>query len=590
MQAHGAVNELEALDNPTLFARRNELDRDALVASRLPTWADAWLDDKCDEFLADMPALASDDDVLFVLERIAANRLGECGGFVRHLCRRLVRRPNPAAASVLRKLLAGALASDAAHRTLGASVGCAALACDPGPSIPLLVAQLGTDRESVASVCAVFLEDPARAYDRVGDALVLEARGPAQQRRRRVLQVLVADGIPDAASAHRRSTNAQGFLAADDRWAAALLALKSDPTLVEAKRALANVAPDVLDALRPKKKSTKAIPTASLVTLGTVAYGGATPGPVNVRGDLLMVATSPTSLTLRRIEEGLPVLADFALPGARSFPTEAVGPYDSPFEAFGVLDAVLHPDGTSVALASHGEVLLVGFDGAIRAEVVLEDTIAHRLCFGARGDTLFVATNGDDGHAVTALDGRTLAHLGRTKNLGEFPDPAWFSAHPHPNDDVGVFAIQCGQDGSWVKVIELATRGPLPRKQKLHANAGWSSIYGYAGDVVVSGASSKLSLRSWPDLSISKSVKLEGECRGGAVAGEYVLLAIAEMGDTPDKLAVCSSSDGARVAEARWPAGEAFVDGAPGALVTSSPAGITVRRVEVPAGSKRAKS
>lgn len=584
------AQDLEALDNPKLFERRRELDRDALLVSRLPTWADVWLEEKCDEFLDDMPALAKDEDVLAALEHMESTRFDECQGFIRHLCRRLVLRPNPAAAPVLQRLLArGDDPAVGLRHALASAVGLAALACDPGQTIARLLAQLDTPKETVASVCAAFLDDPSRAFDRVGACLVVGAQGEAYQRRFRVLAILVADGIPDAAGASRRALEPRGFVAADPRWATALLALAPDKTLFEAKRALANVPPDLLASLRPKKAGKKPVPVATLVALGTVAQQdiGAAPFPIDVRGDLILVGTAPTRASVRRIAEGLPLIADIVLPGARAFATQAVGPYDSPYEAPGVLDAVLHPDGTAFALVAHGEVLLIGFDGSVRAEATLDDTLPHCACFGGDGKTLWVATVDDAGHAVTALDGKTLAVLGKTKKLGEFPDPAWFSAHPHPTEDVGVFAVACGQDGAWVKVIERTARGFGPRKQKLHAGSGVARVFGYGPGVVATGLGEKLLMRGWPDFGPIKGTKLAGEVVGGVVVGEYVLLAVAEMTEGPSELAVHALEGGALVAKAAWPAGEAMVERAGGALVTVGAGGVTVWRVELPAAGGR---
>lgn len=588
------TENLEALDNPTLFARRHELTRDALLASRLPEWANGWLDDKTDEYLNDLPSLARDEDVLVALEHFVAHRPGDAG-FIRHLCRRLVRRPNPAAAGTLRGLLARTTdATGHTARAFDEAVGHAALACDTEYALAALLREVDTPNETRAQVCAVFLSDPRTAFDRLGDRLVLGATGEAYQRRARLLSVLAADGIPDTAFGTKPASRSRGFVAADDRWAAALLALAPDKTLFEAKRALAHVPPAVLESLRPaKKKSAKAIPEARFLALGTLAVAdfGSHGTPVFAWGDRALIATSPTEVTICRLDEGLPTIARFTLPGGRRFATASVGAHDSLFEAQGVLDAVLHPDGTAIALVAHGEALLVAFDGTIRAEAALHDTIAHRACFGAGGKTLFVATNGDDGHSVTVLDGETLAVLGKTKNLGEFPDPAWFTAHPHPTDDVGVFSVLCGQDGSWVKVIERAARGFAPRKQKLHGNSGYAQIYGYGKNVTATGLGAKLMIRAWPDMAIIKTTKLEGECRGGVVVGgEHVLLAIAEVADAPSRLGVHTVADGARVAEAPWPQGEVVVDRAHGALITQSAAGVTVWRVEVPqTASKRAK-
>jgi hypothetical protein len=587
---------LEALDNPTLFARRHEVDLGALLVSRLPTWANVWLDDKCDEYLGELPALARDEDVVVALEHMESTRLEDCNAFVRHLCRRLVRRPTPGAAPVLRRLLARAAdpAQDIGH-ALAAAAGCAALACDPAHAVAPLLAQVGTSKETVASVCALFLADPEHAFDRLGGRLVVGATGAADHTRRQLLGVLVADGIPDTVGVVRRSAHARGFVAADPRWATALLALAPDKLLFEAKRALANVPPELLASLRPKKRGKKPLPEARLVSVGTVAQldVGAAPFPVDVRGDLILVATSPTRVSVRRITDGLPLIADVVLPGERAFATEAVGPYDSPYEAKGVLDAVLHPDGTAFAVLAHGEVLLVGLDGTVRAEATLDDTLPHRACFGPLGQTLWVATNSDDGHAVTALDGTTLAVLGKTKNLGEFPDPAWFSAHPHPTDDVGVFAVLCGQDGAWVKVIERTARGFAPRKQKLHTNGSYAQVFGYGPGVVATGTQGGLTIRSWPELAPIKGTKLEGELRGGVVVGAHVVLAMADFTDAPSRLSLHAIEGGACVADAPWPAGESLVERATGALVTSSDAGVTVYRVELPpaaGATKRAKA
>lgn len=581
--------ELEALDNPTLFARRHELDRDALLASRVRTWPNSWLDDKTDEYLGDLPALAGDDDAAIALERAVAEPMEACSGFVRHLCRRLVRRPNLRAIAPLRALRERVASDAAAAKAYGEAVGLASLACDRDAVIAPLCAEVGTASETLASLCAVFLSDPTGAFDQLGDRLALGAVGDAYARRARLLRVLVADGIPDLVLPCR-CTHPLGFVAADARWAAALSALAADKTLFETKRALANASPEQLAAIRPTKKAAKPTLEARLVAWGSVAYEelGALPVPFDVRTDRVMIATSPRTVTVRRLAAGLPLVADVTLPGDRRFATDAVGPYDSPYEASGVLDAVLHPDGEAIAIVAHGEVLLVGLDGVVRAEAVLDDTLLHRACFGPDGKTLWLATNDDDGHAVTALDGASLAVLGRTKRLGEFPDPAFFTAHPHPSDDVGVFAVMCGQDGAWVKVIERTAKGPAPRKQKLHASSGHAELYGFGAGVAASGVwgSSKLTLRSWPELASTKSKQLEGECRGGVVIGDDVYLAIAELTDAPSKLAIHALADGARRAEAPWPAGEQLI-ARQGALATTSERGVTLYGVELPEAPKK---
>lgn len=134
-----------------------------------------------------------------------------------------------------------------------------------------------------------------------------------------------------------------------------------------------------------------------------------------------------------------------------------------------------------------------------------------------------------------------------------------------------------------MKVIERTARGFAPRKQKLHASAGFARVFGYGPGVVATGLGEKLLMRSWPDFAPIKGTMLAGEVRGGVVVGEHVLLAVAEMTEAPSVLAVHALDGGALVAKAAWPAGEALVDRAGGALVTVGAGGVTVWGVEVPA-------
>ena len=170
---------------------------------------------------------------------------------------------------------------------------------------------------------------------------------------------------------------------------------------------------------------------------------------------------------------------------------------------------------------------------------------------------------------------------GRRRGLigKEFPSPALFDAGTHPNDDVGIFDVACGQDGAWLPIVEP---GPKSRKHKLSGKQTTTAFVGAGASMAAFAWSRTLTLRAWPSLETPKKKRLDGSVAGAGVVDGAIALAIAEVSNEPSAIELRRFDDGERLGKARYPLGERFRAFGAGALVTSQRDGApSVYRVSV---------
>jgi hypothetical protein len=489
------------------------------------------------------------------------------GTLLTWLSLRLVEDPYPDAAATLIEALEQGTLPHAADM-LGA-LG------DPA-ILERIAARVDTDREDGGAVACVFALDPARAFDRLGARL-----SPTEPRPRltRLLEVLAQDGFRTEALDGEPSSRPRGWVRADPRWIDGLLALRGNDNPNVSMRAASALGSADLDLVlsklpRPKKK----IPPLEIELLGTVALAPSMfrRAPVWLGAGRVVVADSASTLALHGLSAGMPRVATFALPEHVTLPTARAAANDDPWEVPGLYDVAIRSDGGLAvgAQASDYSHLLALYDPAGKrlAAVRMPEEGAvfpHALHFGAAGaGCLWVALVDEGGHVAAAFDAGTLARLGETSLGPSFPPPAWFEVFPHPVEDVGVFAIQCGQDGAWLKVVERGPKLAL-RKQKLDTKQGTVELVGFSADGALAAFASgqTLGLRAWPALDAPKKKRLDGSVVGAGIVGDAIGLAIAEVTRAPSAIELRRFPDGERIAKARHPS-EDFVAIGHGVLVT----------------------
>jgi hypothetical protein len=506
-------------------------------------------------------------------ESAIAPRADLSSTLLRWLALRLVEDPYPEGATKLLELLREGHVVANLTDMLGA-IG-------TRPILEELATRVDTPAEDAGAVAALFALDPKAAFDRLGARLNATTRGPSITR---LLHVLAQDGFQTHGLAGLRSKRPRGWVRADVRWIEPLLALRAndDPNFSRpARDALANADLDRVLALLPKPK--KKIPELSLELLGTLALVRESfpRDPVWLGAGRLVIPSSATTLAIHSIAPGLPRLAELTLPDGVALPTSRASSSDDAWEARGLYDVAIAADG-AVAIGAQTddhEHVLARFDpsGARVALLKLKErdsVFPHALHFGAAGKgALWVAMVGEDAHTVGAFSAATLAPIGEIAIGASFPPPSYFEAVAHPTEDVGVFAIQCGQDGAWLKVIELAPKVAV-RKQKLNAKQIEVGLVGFSRDgavaAFVSGAT--LALRPWPLLDAPKKKRLDGSVCGAGLVDGALAFAVAEISNAPSAIELRRFPDGERIAKGRYPLGERFVALGEGALVTATTA------------------
>jgi hypothetical protein len=571
-----AMNEEEKAN--ALFARRAELSADEVLDSPLVSWPNHWLPVDCDAYFGALPWANDGPTVVRMLRELRA-RDGDHDGMVSLLLRRLTALGHSGDVALLAEMRRE-LADQRPNSDLQRWVDYALLASGDEEATRTIATSRHGTYETDATISASLIVDPRGTFERLAPCLetLLAPVSPESSDHRRtgtaLLACLARDGLPAGANTDP-SPHPRGWLAADERWVPLLLKLRLqlsyDPIEIDcAGKALGHVAGDVLARYRPPRKG-KRPPKAELTPIGEIALVAAR-GVDRVslsrnHGAFLVERDRLVLIDLRKPDESV----SLALPAT----VEDVTRGSSPWERSGLLAFALRPDGGAVACASADGVVLLAPDGSAIARWTQDETdLPHALCWGR--DTLFVAVVGDD-HAVVALDCNDLAPLGRV-SIGDrhaITDPAYFSARPHPSDDVGVFEIAAGQDGYWVKVVE---REPKVRKRKhvLDRSSSWMWFCGYADGLVVTHQPKRLALRAWPDFKPGKKSNLGGDGAGGAVlrgestpgAGERALITVAEITAGPDTFAVFALPSGKRVAEGVWPRGHDIVGAAGDVVVT----------------------
>ena len=433
--------------------------------------------------------------------------------------------------------------------------------------------------ESLA--CAIAL-DPTTAFDRFGDRLASTTPGPNGARD--LLTVLAQDGFSTHGLAGRPSTNPQGWLRADPRWIAPLMALREsdDPNISwPAADALGNCDLEKVLALLPKPK--KKIPPLEVTSLGTVAPARR----LWLGAKRLFVIGAGREITAHSLEPGLPVAARFELPEGVELQAEGSHGHDDPWERPGLYDLAVRADGgIAIGAQTASFVHLVALYDASGKRIALREidesdgSHPHSLVFGAGGaGSLWVALVHDVGHRAAAFAPTDLAPKGHCLIGKEFPSPALFDAGTHPNDDVGIFDVACGQDGAWLPIVEP---GPKSRKHKLSGKQTTTAFVGAGAWMAAFAWSRTLTLRAWPSLETPKKKRLDGSVAGAGVVDGAIALAIAEVSNEPSAIELRRFDDGERLGKARYPLGERFRAFGAGALVTSQRDGApSVYRVSV---------
>jgi hypothetical protein len=412
---------------------------------------------------------------------------------------------------------------------------------------------------------------------------------PGDKFARPFLDVLAQDKFQTEPLTGMPSARPQGWLRADPRWVDPLLALRSgkDSNLAwPASSALAHADLELVLSKLPQPK--KKLPPLTLEKLGTLAFAPSAyrRDPVWLGAARIVIADTKTTLAAHALEPGLPRLASFALPAGVALPDRRGNPNDNAWEVPGLYDVAIRADGgvavgaqTSDPARPHVQLIaLYEPSGALAKRVELPDSgpvFPHAMVFGTGGSgALWVALDEENVDMVVAFDPATLARLGTVKLGATFPPPAWFEPVQHPREDVGVFAIACGQDGAWLKVVERSPTFAL-RKQKLNAKQPEVGLLGFSDDGAMAAfaTGSTLVLRPWPGLDALKKKRLGGTVMAGGVVDGAVAIVLAEVSHAPSAIVLHRFSDGEAIAKGRFPLGETFVGLGQGVLVTRDAAG-----------------
>lgn len=433
------------------------------------------------------------------------------------------------------------------------------------------------------SIACAFALDPSTAFDRFGDRLV--DTKPWPQGLPQLLDVLAQDGFSTHGLAGRRSTNPQGWLRADPRWIAPLMALResNDPNLsMPAGDALGNCDLEKVLALLPKPK--KKIPALTIESLGSIAPAR----HLWLGASRLFVIDAGRTITAHSLEHGLPVAARFELPEGVELQEEGIRGHDDTWERPGLYDVAVRADG-GIAIGAQTKSfahLVAVYDASGKRTALREIDEAygshpHSLVFGAGGSgSLWIALVHDGGHRAGAFAPTDLAPKGHAPIGKEFPPPAFFEAGTHPTEDVAVFDVACGQDGAWLPIVEATEAGPKARKHKLSGKQSTTAFVGASAATAAFAWSRTLTLRAWPSLDGPKKKRLDGSVVGAGVVDGSIALAVAEVSNEPSAIELRRFVDGERVGKARYPLGETFRAFGAGVLVTSrSDGSLHVQRV-----------
>ena len=519
-------------------------------------------------FLSEHPALVAPEAKLHVL-RAAVAAHGFTAALVPWFLHRLIEDPVPGAGDEL-------YAAWRAHREdarVESLLAEAVIASGHREGIEAIAATLATDTPSREAVSATLCLEPTTATERLGHLLDPARFEPGARRVEslRLLEALTSNGLRAGEIAGFPSRRPRGWVRADARWVPLLLALRTnrDPNVSRpARGALAHADPEVVEAALPKPSKKKAGKGLALRSVGRAPFVRGTYWGDPIAGANGRIALFPTEsrIEVRRVADGFPVELAFDFPAGLGLSTEARGPIDDGWDREGIHGIALHPRSDTIALSmsSRGErgsgVVLLDGGGSVMAEWKPEDTLAHRLHWGAEGKTLWVMAE-EDSAVVIALDPETLAERGR-RSIGSFPPPAFPSALSHPKDDVGCFQVACGQDGIWLKCVEHGAKGTKVRAQKLSAVHHEWLVHGFAEDgmAVLTTNATKLLVRDWPTMAPRKGKVLAGTPHGAAGSARWVIVPVATVGTVADRFEVFRLPDGEKVGMGPFPEGHRLLD------------------------------
>lgn len=362
-----------------------------------------------------------------------------------------------------------------------------------------------------------------------------------------------------------------------------------------------------------------AAPAVRLVTLGTLAIDAAQFGvhPVWLAAGRLAAATAIDTLTVVRLEPGLPVVASTPFPGGMRLPDSPFDPYELDFDRIGIHGAALRPDGAAFAIGGvtedHDRVVSVfTIEGEVIASVAAVDASRFgisedfmvcpiALAWGGGGESLLMACSIENEHHVLELDvADGLAVTGLVNLGGDFPEPAVVVALAHPTEPAAIFQIACGQDGVWLRAVRRSEDGLARIPTAADEDVSNTALFGFTPDrgdgaalctgegMYHRGVSSSLCTRAWPDLEPGANAELGGFCHDGVVLGERVAAVVAD--DTlpydrwprpEQRLVMLRACDGAALGEAPFPVGHELVAGSDDCIVTREGDRLTVWRVEI---------
>jgi hypothetical protein len=234
----------------------------------------------------------------------------------------------------------------------------------------------------------------------------------------------------------------------------------------------------------------------------------------------------------------------------------------------------ISPDGTLVALAESQQITLLDAEGEVQATASMPDGVdtPKALAWSADGTRLWASTElGEDpdvdGDLVThvfLLSAPALEILGRG-----YADCA-FEEQGHrmvPEGERCLFAIGCGQDGTWVyTVAPSADEGKLDVIE-VAPDMGLCDMCGLAGDVVVALGLSRAVRARWPGRDVIDEHAFPEDAalaHFGAMDGGIALVSVGPGArPTPLALLALDAATGALVARGD-DLGTDFLGAAPG--------------------------